>query len=182
MALAYLSLPDPLAALTNLSSRSGLLTHSLPALLSLTLRLVGLNEMDAGRMAQAAALGAFAAAFVLQLARTGERPGAVIRYAFDLMLFLLLFTTPWFQPWYVTWAVALAALFPRPEAPLQAGLFSLTVVFSYVVYGFVWLWIPHQANWGDTLGITLMAVATTYLIPWGYTLRVWVRSGRVGLE
>ena len=182
VALAYLSLPDPLAALTNLSSRFGLLTHSLPALLSLTLRLVGLNEMDAGRMAQAAALGAFAAAFVLQLARTWERPGAVIRYAFDLMLFLLLFTTLWFQPWYVTWAVALAALFPRPEAPLQAGLFSLTVVFSYVVYGFVWLWIPHQANWGDTLGITLMAVATTYLIPWGYTLRVWVRSGRVGLQ
>lgn len=180
VALAYLSLPDPLAALTNLSSRSGLLTHSLPALLSLTLQLVGLNEMDAGRMAQAAALGAFAAAFVLQLARTWERPGAVIRYAFDLMLFLLLFATPWFQPWYVTWAVALAALFPRPEAPLQAGLFSLTVVFSYVVYGFVWFWIPHQANWGNTLGITLMAVATTYLIPWGYTLRVWTRSGRVG--
>jgi len=173
MALTYLSLPDPLAALTNLSTRSGLLTHSLPAVLSLTLRLVGLNETDAGRMSQTAALGAFAAAFVLQLARTWMRPGAVLRHAFDLMLFLLLFATPWFQPWYVTWAVALAALFPRPEAPLQAGLLSLTVVFSYVVYGFVWFWIPHQANWGNTLGITLMAVATTYLIPWGYTLWVW---------
>jgi len=86
--LAYLSLPDPLAALTNLSSRSGLLTHSLPAVLSLTLRLVGLNEMDAGRVAQAAALGAFATAFVLQLARTWVRPAAVLRHAFDLMLFL----------------------------------------------------------------------------------------------
>lgn len=74
--------------------------------------------------------------------------------------------------------MALAALFPRPEAPLQAGLFSLTVVFSYVVYGFVWFWIPHQANWGNTLGITLMAVATTYFIPWGYTLRVWWRLRR----
>ncbi|MGQ9710599.1 MAG: hypothetical protein ACUVXE_09050 [Anaerolineae bacterium] len=180
VALAYLSLPDPLAALTNLSSRSGLLTHSLPAVLSLTLQLVGLNEADAGRMAQAAALGAFAVAFVLQLARTWVRPGAVIRYAFNLMLFLLLFVTPWFQPWYVTWAVALAALFPCPEAPLQAGLFSLTVVFSYVVYGFVWFWIPHQANWGNALGINLMAVAMTYLIPWGYTLRVWTGSGRIG--
>ena len=178
--LAYLSLPDPLAALTNLSTRSGLLTHSLPAVLSLTLRLVGLNETDAGRAAQAAALGAFAAAFVLQLARTWVRPAAVLRHAFDLMLFLLLFATPWFQPWYVTWAVALAALFPRPEAPLQAGLFSLTVVFSYVVYGFVWFWIPHQANWGNTLGITLMAVATTYLIPWGYTLKVWGRRRASG--
>jgi hypothetical protein len=178
--LAYLSLPDPLGALTNLSTRSGLLTHSLPAVLSLILRLVGLSEMDAGRVAQTAALGAFAVAFVLQLARTWARPAAVLRHAFDLMLFLLLFATPWFQPWYVTWAVALAALFPRPEAPLQAGLLSLTVVFSYVVYGFVWFWIPHQANWGNTLGITLMAVATTYLIPWGYTLRVWGQSGRVG--
>jgi hypothetical protein len=175
IALAYLSLPDPLVALTNLSTRSGLLTHSLPAVLSLTLQMVGLSEMAAGTVAQTAALGAFAVAFVLQLARTWARPEAVIRYAFDLMLFLLLFATPWFQPWYVTWAVALAALFPRPEAPLQAGLFSLTVIFSYVVYGFVWFWIPHQANWGNTLGITLMAVATTYLIPWGYTLRVWRR-------
>ncbi|MBC7226701.1 MAG: hypothetical protein H5T61_05655 [Thermoflexales bacterium] len=178
--LAYLSLPDPLAALTNLSTRSGLLTHSLPAVLSLTLQRVGLNETAAGQVAQMAALGAFAVAFILQLARTWLRPGAVLRHAFDLMLFLLLFATPWFQPWYVTWAVALAALFPRPEAPLQAGLFSLTVVFSYVVYGFVWFWIPREANWGNTLGITLMAVATTYLIPWGYTLRVWGRLGRGG--
>jgi len=173
--LAYLSLPDLLAALTNLSTRSGLLTHSLPAVLSLTLQLVGMEESTAGIVAQTAALGAFAVAFILQLARTWARPAAVLRHAFDLMLFLLLFATPWFQPWYVTWAVALAALFPRPEAPLQAGLLSLTVIFSYVVYGFVWFWIPHQANWGNTLGITLMAVATTYLIPWGYTLRVWGR-------
>ncbi len=181
VALAYLSLPRPLDALTNLSTRSGLLTHSLPAALSLTLRLIGLSEMAAGKVAQLAALGAFAVAFIFQLAQTWLRPGAVLRHAFDLMLFLLLFATPWFQPWYVTWAVALAALFPRPEAPLQASLFSLTVVFSYVVYGFVWFWIPHQANWGNTLGITLMAVATTYFIPWGYTLRVWGRSGCVGL-
>ncbi|MBO9371570.1 MAG: hypothetical protein J7575_10895 [Chloroflexi bacterium] len=173
--LAYLSLPDPLAALTNLSTRSHLLTHSLPTVLALTLPLAGMDETAARTFAQTAALGAFAVAFVLQLARTWVRPAAVLRHAFDLMLFLLLFATPWFQPWYVTWAVALAALFPRPEAPLQAGLLSLTVVFSYVVYGFVWFWIPHQANWGNTLGITLMAVATTYLIPWGYTLWVWGR-------
>jgi hypothetical protein len=173
--LAYLSLPDPLAALTNLSTRSHLLTHSLPTVLALTLPLAGMDETAARTFAQTAALGAFAVAFVLQLARTWVRPAAVLRHAFDLMLFLLLFATPWFQPWYVTWAVALAALFPRPEAPLQAGLLSLTVVFSYMVYGFVWFWIPHQANWGNTLGITLMAVATTYLIPWGYTLWVWGR-------
>ena len=178
--LAYLSLPDPLDALTNLSTRSGLLTHSLPAVLSLTMQLAGMAEGTAGKIAQTAALGAFAVAFILQLARTWARPAAVLRHAFDLMLFLLLFATPWFQPWYVTWAVALAALFPRPEAPLQAGLLSLTVVFSYVVYGFVWFWIPHQANWGNTLGITLMAVATTYLIPWGYTLSVWGRRKASG--
>ncbi len=178
VALAYLSLPSPLAALTNLSTRSGLLTHSLPAVLSLTLRLAGLDEAAAGKVAQAAALGAFGVVFTLQLARTWVRPETVLRYAFDLILFLLLFATPWFQPWYVTWAVALAALFPRPEAPLQAGLFSPTVLFSYVVYGFVWFWIPHQANWGNTLGITLMAVATTYPIPWGYTLGVWGQRSR----
>lgn len=173
VALAYLSLPDPLDALTNLSTRSHLFTHSLPAVLFLTLGLAGVNPATAGTVAQTAALGVFAAACILQLARTWIRPAAALRHAFDLMLFLLLFTTPWFQPWYVTWVVALAALFPRPEAPLPAGLFSLTVLFSYVVYGFVWFWIPHQANWGNTLGITLMAVATTYLVPWGYTLWMW---------
>jgi len=182
VALAYFSLPDPLAALTNLSTRSGLLTHSLPAVLSLTLRLMGIDAETAATSAQTAALAAFAIAASLQLVRTWERPAAVLRYAFDLILFLLLFVTPWFQPWYVTWAVALAALFPRPEASTQAGLFSLTVMFSYVVYGFVWFWIPRQANWGNTLGITLMAVATTYLIPWGYTAWVWLKRGDAVLQ
>lgn len=176
IALAYFSLPDPLPALTNLATRSGLLTHSLPAVLSLTLRLMGMEEGPAVAFAQTAALVAFFIAALFQLLRTWVRPAMVLRHAFDLILFLLLFVTPWFQPWYVTWAVALAALFPRPEAPTQAGLFSLTVLFSYVVYGFVWFWIPVWANWGHTLGITLMAVATTYLIPWGYTARVWLRG------
>ncbi len=180
VALAYCSLPDPLAALTNLSTRSGLLTHSLPAVLSLTLRLLGVAPGAAATSAQTAAFAAFAVAATLQLLRTWERPEAVLRHAFDLILFLLLFVTPWFQPWYVTWAVALAALFPRPEALTQAGLFSLTVLFSYVVYGFVWFWIPRQANWGNTLGITLMAVAMTYLIPWGYTVWVWCRKRCAG--
>lgn len=176
-ALAYFSLPDPPGVLANLSTRSGLLTHSLPAVISLTLQLGGVRVASARTYAQTAAFFAFATAFLIQLGRTWERPAGVLQRAFDLVMFLLLFATPWFQPWYITWAVALAALFPRPEAPTQAGLFSLTVIFSYVVYGFVWFWAAHLANWGNTLGITLMAVGTTYLIPWGYTLRVWMKRG-----
>lgn len=178
VALAYLSLPHPLAALTNLSTRSGLFTHSLPAVLYLALQLGGLGPETAGVLVQGLNLGVLGLWYVWQLRRTWRDPAGVLRYTFDLLLFLLLFATPWFQPWYVTWALALAALFPRQQAPLQAGLFSLTALFSYVVYGFVWFWKADLANWGNTLGITLMAVATTYLLPWAYTLRVWRQEGR----
>ena len=88
--------------------------------------------------------------------------------------------TPWFQAWYVTWIVALAALYPRPTAPAQAGLFSLTVLISYVVFGFAWFWFLSFANWGNALGINLAAVATTYLVPGGNTAWLWLgqRRGR----
>ncbi|MDW7992042.1 MAG: hypothetical protein RMK65_07940 [Anaerolineae bacterium] len=167
VALAYLSLPRPLEALTNLSTRSGLFTHSLPAVLYLTLQLGGLGSEHAGMLVHGLILATLAAGLIRKLRRTWENPASVLRHAFDLVLFLLLFATPWFQPWYVTWAVALAALFPRRQAPLQAGLLSLTVVFSYVIYGFVWFWRADLGNWGNTLGITLMAVAATYILSVG---------------
>lgn len=178
VALAYLSLPRPLAALTNLATRSDLFTHSLPAVLYLALQVGGLGPESAGVLVQGITLAALGLWMVWQLRRTWENPAGVLRHAFDLVLFLLLFATPWFQPWYVTWAIALAALFPRQPAPLQAGLLSLTVLFSYVIYGFVWFWRADLGNWGNTLGITLMAVAATYTIPWIYTFRVWMRRGR----
>ncbi len=176
IALAYLSLPDPLAALMNLSTRSGLFTHSLPAVLYLALQQGGIRPETAGVLTNGLFLGILGFWILRQLYRTWNAPTAAPLHAFDLILFLLLFATPWFQPWYVTWAVALGALFPRREAPLQAGLLSLTVLFSYVIYGFVWFWRADLCNWGNTLGITLMAVATTYLLPWAYTLRVWTRT------
>lgn len=174
--LAYLSLPDPVAALANLSDRSNLFTHSPPAVVNLVLQLGGMERATAQTVAWTAALLALAAWYTLQLARTWRTPTGILRHAYDFILFLLLLTTPWFQPWYVTWLVALAALFPHPAAPTQAGLFSLTVIFSYVVYGFAWFWIPHVANWGRCLGINLIAVATTYLVPWAYTAWLWLRS------
>jgi len=176
VSLAYLSLPDPLSALMNLSGRSGLLTHSLPAVLSLSLRLMGLRAATAQAVVQMAALAALGAWYLSRLWRTVRAPSEALRSAYDVVLFLLLFVTPWFQPWYVTWLVSLAALSPRRTAPRQAGLFSLTVMVSYVVYGFVWFWLPRVGNWGSGLGINLIAVATTYLAPWVYT--AWLWTGR----
>ncbi len=176
--LAYLSLPDPLAALTNLSSRSGLLTHSLPAVVSMGLRQAGMPEATARALVQTAALLALGGWYLSRLRQVWRSPSHALPAAYDVVLFLLLFTTPWFQPWYVTWLVALAGLRPHRFAPFQAGLFSLTVTISYIVYGFLWFWIAPVANWGEGLGINLIAVGTTYLLPWAYTVWVWTRGKR----
>lgn len=172
--LAYLSLPDPLSALTNLSGRSGLLTHSLPTVIGLGLHRVGVSEATARAVAQATALLALAAWYLSRLWQVWQAPSRTVQAAYDVILFLLLFATPWFQPWYVTWLIAWAALRPRRSAPTQAGLFSLTVIISYIVYGFLWFWIPQFANWGKGLGINLIAVGTTYLVPWGYAVWAWI--------
>jgi hypothetical protein len=174
--VAYVSLPDSLASLTNLSGRSNLFTHSLPTLIALVLRLGGLGEHMAKDIVRAAAVAALGIWYVIQLWNVWEWPSHVLRYAYNVILFLLLFVTPWFQPWYVTWLVALAALRPHAKAPNQAGLLSATVMASYVVYGFAWFWFVHFANWGHTLGINALAVATTFLIPWAYTVWLWLRA------
>lgn len=180
--LAYLSLPDSTAALLNLSGRSHLFTHSLPAIASMVLRLGGLERVAAEDTARAATLLALGTWYAINVARTWRRPANVLRYACGVVLFLLLFATPWFQPWYVTWLVALAALLPVPAAPALAGTFSLTVMFSYVVYGFVWFWAARLANWGHTLGINLIAVGTSYLVPWTYGAWLWLRGRRTALS
>ncbi|MBN1954113.1 MAG: hypothetical protein JW900_03580 [Anaerolineae bacterium] len=164
--LAYLSLPDPLLALSHLSNRAHLFTHSLPKIGVLLLQLAGASAPAAESIVRSAALGLLGAWYTMLLWQTGVHPTRPVRHAYHFVLFLLLFTTLWFQPWYVTWLVALAALFPSPQAPGQASLFSFTAAASYLVYGFLWFWIPPVANWGNNLGIHLIAVTVTYLAPW----------------
>ena len=171
--LAYFSLPSPLDALTNLSGRSDLFTHSLPTIVKLVLRLAGREEAAATAFARTAALLALAAWFLVQVYRTWRVPDAVLQHVFDLVAFLLLLVTPWFQPWYVTWLLSLAALAPRPGARSLAALFSGTVMIAYVVYGFAWFWFAHQANWANCLGINLAAVTTTFVLPWAYVIWRW---------
>ncbi len=175
VAIAYVALPDSLASLTNLAGRSNLFTHSLPTLVALMLRVGGLGETLAQDIVRAAAVAALGIWYLIQLWNVWQRPSRVLRYAYNAVLFLLLFVTPWFQPWYVTWLVALAALRPHPQAPTQAGLLSGTVIVSYIVYGFAWFWFVQFANWGHTLGINALAVATTFLVPWAYTAWLWLR-------
>ena len=173
--LAYLSLPQGFEAVLKLVSRSDLFTHSLPALANLALQLTGMDQVTAQNLTKALALAVLGAWYALQLARTWRAPASVLGHSYAVILFLLLLATPWFQPWYVTWLVALASLYPHPAAPAQAGLFSSTALTSYLVYGFVWLWYARIGNWGKTLGVTLVAVGTTYLVPWAYTVWLWLR-------
>jgi hypothetical protein len=176
VAATYMPLPDYREALTNLAGRSDLFTHSLPTIVSGVLRLRGLEETTSRAAARTAALATLVIWYIVQLWRTWRQPSSVLLRAYDTMLFLLLFVTLWFQPWYVTWLVALSALRPRDTTPAQAGLFSFTVLISYVIYGFVWFWLSDIANWGYTLGINLIAVGTSFLAPWAYTAWLWVRS------
>ncbi len=181
--ITYLPLPNYQQALTNLAHRSHLFTHSLPTIASKALQLYGLEETIAQAIARTAALLALFTWYLFQLWRTWRQPSTVLLRSFDTVLFLLLFATLWFQPWYVTWLVALGALRPRPPAPSQAALFSFCVLLSYVVYGFVWFWIRGIANWGDMLGINLIAVGTSFLASWAYALYLWIKSrGSQGVE
>jgi len=177
-AMTYLPLPNYQQALTNFVGRSDLFTHSLPTIFSKSLQLCGLEETTAQELARTTALLTFVTWYLLQLWRTWRQPSTALLRAFDTVLFLLFFATLWFQPWYVTWLVALSALRPRATAPPQAALFSYCVLISYVVYGFVWFWIPRIANWGDTLGINMIAVGTSFLAPWVYALYLWIKSRR----
>lgn len=175
---AYLPLPDPWMALTNLTGRADLFSQSLPTLVKLGLQTGGVKEEAAQDIARWGAVLAVGGCATLQAAKTWRAPTGVMAHAYDLYAFLLLFAIPWFQPWYVTWLVALAALRPHPHSPTQAGIFSLTVLSSYVVFGFVWFWIPAFASWGHDLGINLLAVLGTYSLPWAYTAWAWYRRRR----
>jgi hypothetical protein len=175
---AYLSLPDARESLAHLSRQSDLFTHSLPTVAQLLLRRRGMEVAAAQSIVRRVTLAALAILYAFKLWRTWRHPAAVLSHIYDVILFLLLFATPWFQPWYVTWLVALAALYPHNTAPAQAGIFAASVMTSYIVYGFVWFWIPDIANWSEALGITLLAVLTTYPIPWIQAAWIWSRSLR----
>ena len=71
------------------------------------------------------------------------------------------------------WLVALAAIYPPREAKSEAKLtltrlFSLSVTWSYVVYGFLWFWFIPQMNWGDMLGVQAVGFVVTYTLPLAY--------------
>ena len=174
VAASYLSLPEGLKGLGNLAGRSDLFTNSLPALIKLTLGLV-LPERWPMLLAGLATALAFAGYYALQLRNTWRTPGEAARLGFNTLLFLLLVCMSWFQPWYLLWIVPLAAVYPRTNAVFQVGLFTLCTTWSYVVFGFVWFWIPKIGSWGRALGIELMAAIATYAASWEYAILYGLR-------
>lgn len=168
--LSYLSLPEGLKGLTNLTDRTELFTDSLPAMLKLALGLA-LSEKWARLLAGLATVLTFGAYFILQLRNTWRTPGEVVRWGFNTLLFLLLVCMSWFQPWYLLWIVPLAAVYPRPNAPFQAGLFALYAIWSYTVFGFVLYWNPPTE-------IELIALIVTYTASWAYAILYGLRRQR----
>jgi hypothetical protein len=168
--LGYLTFPQPLASLLNLRQRFNLFTNSLPTIVVLSLRLV-IPRAAAEWLARTLALFAFELFLAWQAWKVWQAPARLLRACFETVAFLLLFVTPWFQPWYVTWLVAIAAACAIVRAQRLAGLFSLTVTWSYVVFGFVWFWLPAQLNWGNTLGAQTVGFVVTYTLPLAYLVR-----------
>ncbi len=169
VAALYLSLPEGLAGLANLQSRTDLFTHSLPAVVRLALSLAIPLDV-AAVVAGAATVLALGGYTLLQMRNAWQAPGEAVRLGFNMLMFLLLVCMSWFQPWYLLWIIPLAAVYPRPDAPFQAGLFALCASWSYIVFGFVWFWIPGVVNWGRALGIELLAVINTYALSWEYAI------------
>jgi hypothetical protein len=167
---AYLSLPEGLAGLTNLPRLGGLYTDSVATLIKLSVQLIAPEAIAAGA-ALVICLGVLGRYTIRQLRAINQTPDQVVVRAFNTLLLLLLFSIPWFQPWYWLWVLPLAAIYPRPNAPYQAALSTVCVTWTYVVYGFVWFWLYPIGNWGNSLVIQVVAVLTTYGLPWIYALR-----------
>jgi alpha-1,6-mannosyltransferase len=166
-ALSYLSLSQGLQGAGNLLHRQELFTHSLPAVLKLALERM-VPSGTAALVVASATICAFAGYFLMQLRNASRTPGQVVRLGFNTLLFLLLVCMSWFQPWYLLWIMPLAAVYPRPDAPFQVALSTMCVMFSYVLFGFVWFLVP--LFWGEYLGINLAVLATSYGLPWAYAL------------
>ena len=178
VAVSYLSLPEGIKGLANLGGRTDLFTHSLPAVIKLGLQLITEERMAALLAGGATAL-AFGGYALWQLRNAWQTPQEAVRLAFNVLLFLLLVCISWFQPWYLLWIVPLAAVYPRRDAPFQAGLFALCASWSYVVFGFVWFWIGRFSSWGNGLGIELMATINTFALSWEYALLSGLRRDKV---
>jgi alpha-1,6-mannosyltransferase len=177
VAISYLSLPEGLKGLANLQGRTDLFTDSLPAIVKLLLALA-LPQETAMLLAGLATLLAFGGYIIVQLANVWLNPKDAVRLAFNILLFLLLACMSWFQPWYLIWIVPLAAIYPRPNAPFQVGLFTLCASWSYIVFGFVWFWIVSIGSWGKGLGIESIAVTGTYALSWVYAILSGLRDKR----
>jgi hypothetical protein len=168
VAAAYLSLPEGFRAVRNLAGRDELFTNSLPAALQYVLTLYAPKDV-AVLVAGLAALGVFAAYVLVQVRNAARAPASVARLAFNTLVFLLLVCMTWMQPWYWLWVLPLAAVYPRRDAVFQAALSMVCVALSYVVYGYVWHRFP--VFHGDFVRINLVALATSYALPWAYA--VW---------
>ena len=188
MGVAYLTFPQSLASALNLRGRAELFTNSLPAVAMRSLQLA-MPQAAAESLARTGTLLAFALFGTWKAWQTWKEPARLLRSSFETLAFLLLLATPWFQPWYALWLVVLAAIYPRESkgadaAQKLAGLFSLTVTWSYVVYGFAWFWFIPQMNWGNTLGAQATGFLVTYALPLAYlarrACRVRALTGKTG--
>lgn len=138
LTIAAFSLPfwegkDPLA----LERRSKMFTTSIPTLIMVALRgRIGMEKaMEVAQVVAILALGAFS----LYLAAGITRPlSSLIRATFEINWFYLAFSCLWFQPWYLVWLVGAGAIDPGSAQRERAWLFSLTALWNYYIFGFLW--------------------------------------------
>ncbi len=138
LTIAVFSLPfwegeDPLA----LDRRSKMFTTSIPTLIMLALqgRIGTAKAMEVAQVAAILALGAFGLYLAL---RIGRSLSSLIRASFEINWFYLAFSCLWFQPWYLVWLVGQGAVDPGAAQRERAWLFSLTALWNYYIFGFLW--------------------------------------------
>jgi alpha-1,6-mannosyltransferase len=178
---AYLSLPEGLAGLSNLPKLGGFFTQSLPTVIKLSWQLF-VPEAVARAAAFVAVLCLLGSLVLRQIRAINRTPAQAELHVFNALLFLLLLCIPWFQAWYLLWILPLAAVYPRPNAAFQVGLSTLCVTWAYIVYGFAWFWLFPIGNWGNNLVIQVVALVTTYVLPWIYAVHLIVTSKKRSLK
>ncbi len=115
-----------------------------------------------------AALGLFGLFYVWQIVRLKRGMHSLLMSLYWTVFVFLSFAVLWWQPWYVVWLVALGAVIPSVGIARLTMLFSYTATWNYVVYIFLLMWFFPLMMWGNSMGVTLVAVSLIFGAPLAY--------------
>lgn len=165
----YFPFWDGWDTLEPLGRRSGFLTASPAALLSLALERISGVTPPAVLISLIAA-AAFGALYLREISRPDLGRVNLAASSYRIIFYYLVLASLWFQAWYLIWLVALAALAGDGFYQKLSILFSFTAMASYIVFIYVWMRYP---DWFGVPQVQTLAVAVIFAAPVLWWMAEW---------